>query len=292
MFGKTIAQHGCRWFEYIQFIRERANSPLLITFACVATQNHFALDRGGKLFNRHATVIKLASDATTDGHLGLLGLLNSSTASFWLRQACHDKGGGGIGGGIAAEAWERFFEYAGTKLEVFPLPVARPLVLAKLLDELAQLRQGLLPAAVVQVGVPTSRALELASAGARDALGRMIAAQEDLDWEAKLEEHRGNLARAAVELAKDWRTDRYLRRLEAMMIVADPQVSLVLTGTGDVLEPEAGIMGIGSGGNYALAAARALLDGPLDAEAIVRKAMEIAADICVYTNRNITVEKL
>jgi len=110
--------------------------------------------------------------------------------------------------------------------------------------------------------------------------------------EAKLEQYPGQLTRAAVELAKDWRTDRYLRRLEAMMIVADPQVSLVLTGTGDVLEPEAGIMGIGSGGNYALAAARALIDGPLDAEAIVRKAMEIAADICIYTNRNITVEKI
>src|SRR3974390_1479330 len=110
--------------------------------------------------------------------------------------------------------------------------------------------------------------------------------------EAKLEQYPGQLSRAAVELAKDWRTDRYLRRLEAMMIVADSQVSLLLTGTGDVLEPEAGIMGIGSGGNYALAAARALIDGPLDAAAIVRKAMEIAADICVYTNRNITVEKL
>ena len=110
--------------------------------------------------------------------------------------------------------------------------------------------------------------------------------------ESKLEQYPGQLMRAAVELAKDWRTDRYLRRLEAMMIVADKEVSLVLTGTGDVLEPEAGVMGIGSGGNYALAAARAMLDGPLDAEAIVRKAMDIAADICVYTNRNITIEKL
>jgi len=110
--------------------------------------------------------------------------------------------------------------------------------------------------------------------------------------EAKLEQHPGQLPRACVELAKDWRTDRYLRRLEAMMIVADREVSLVLTGTGDVLEPEAGIMGIGSGGNYALAAARALLDTPLDAEAIVRRALDIAADICVYTNRNVTVEKL
>src|SRR5262245_9698408 len=110
--------------------------------------------------------------------------------------------------------------------------------------------------------------------------------------EAKLEQYPGQLTRAAVELAKDWRTDRYLRRLEAMMIVADAQVSLVLTGTGDVLEPEAGVMGIGSGGNYALAAARAMMDGPLDAEAIVRKAMDIAADICVYTNRNVTIEML
>ena len=110
--------------------------------------------------------------------------------------------------------------------------------------------------------------------------------------EGKLEQYPGQLTRAAVELAKDWRTDRYLRRLEAMMIVADAQASLVITGTGDVLEPEAGVMGIGSGGNYALAAARAMLDGPLDAEAIVRKAMDIAADICVYTNRNITIEKL
>src|SRR6185437_2952629 len=110
--------------------------------------------------------------------------------------------------------------------------------------------------------------------------------------ESKLEQYRGQLMRAAVELAKDWRTDRYLRRLEAMMIVADKDVSLVLTGTGDVLEPEAGIIGIGSGGNYALAAARALADSSLDAEAIVRRSLDIAADICVYTNRNVTVETL
>ena len=110
--------------------------------------------------------------------------------------------------------------------------------------------------------------------------------------EAKLEQHSGQLARACVELAKDWRTDRYLRRLEAMMIVADNQTSLVLTGTGDVLEPESGMIGIGSGGMYALAAARALADSELDAEAIARKAMAIAAEICVYTNTNIIVEKL
>jgi len=110
--------------------------------------------------------------------------------------------------------------------------------------------------------------------------------------EAKLETYPGNLTRACVELAKDWRTDRYLRRLEALMIVADPAVSLLLTGQGDVLEPEDGVIGIGSGGNYALAAARALVDTDLDAEAIARKAMGIAAQICVYTNGNLTVETL
>ena len=110
--------------------------------------------------------------------------------------------------------------------------------------------------------------------------------------EAKLEQHPGQLSRACVELAKDWRTDRYLRRLEAMMAVADRQVSLILSGTGDVLEPEDGLIGIGSGGGYALAAARALLDQPLEAEAIARKAMAIAAGICVYTNDKVTFESL
>jgi ATP-dependent HslUV protease subunit HslV len=111
--------------------------------------------------------------------------------------------------------------------------------------------------------------------------------------EGKLEQHPGQHTRACVELAKDWRTDRYLRRLEAMMAVADKSVSLVLTGNGDVLEPEDGLIGIGSGGTYALAAARALVDRPeLDAEAIVRRSMEIAADICIYTNRNLTLERL
>jgi ATP-dependent HslUV protease subunit HslV len=111
--------------------------------------------------------------------------------------------------------------------------------------------------------------------------------------EAKLEQHPGQLTRACVELAKDWRMDRYLRRLEAMMAVADKTASLVLTGTGDVLEPEDGLIGIGSGGMYALSAARALLDrDDMAAEAIARKAMEIAAGICVYTNTNVVLEKI
>ena len=110
--------------------------------------------------------------------------------------------------------------------------------------------------------------------------------------EKKLEAHRGQLLRAAVELAKDWRTDKYLRNLEAMMIVADRETLLILTGNGDVLEPEGGIAAIGSGGNYALAAARALVETDKDAETIVRRALDIAADICVYTNRNVTIEAL
>ncbi|MBA4048172.1 MAG: HslU--HslV peptidase proteolytic subunit, partial [Sphingomonas sp.] len=110
--------------------------------------------------------------------------------------------------------------------------------------------------------------------------------------ERKLEQHHGALLRAAVELAKDWRTDKYLRNLEAMMIVADKEVTLILTGNGDVLEPLGGIAAIGSGGNFALAAARALTDYEPDAETLARKAMKVAADICVYTNENLTIEAL
>ena len=110
--------------------------------------------------------------------------------------------------------------------------------------------------------------------------------------EAKLEATSGQLARASVELAKDWRTDKYLQKLEAMLIVSDGSELLVITGAGDVLEPEQGVAAIGSGGNYALAAARGLLETDLDAEQIARKAMAIAADICVYTNGNLTVETI
>ena len=110
--------------------------------------------------------------------------------------------------------------------------------------------------------------------------------------EEKLERYNGQLTRACVEMAKDWRTDRYLRKLEAMMAVVDKDVSLILTGTGDVLEPTDGLIAIGSGGNYALAAAKALMGQDLDAEEIGKRALEIAAEICVYTNNNLTVETL
>ncbi|MFN3349101.1 ATP-dependent protease subunit HslV, partial [Pseudorhodoplanes sp.] len=150
---------------------------------------------------------------------------------------------------------------------------------------------------IVKANAKKVRRLGKGQAGQGEVIGGFAGATADAftlfeRLESKLEQYPGQLLRAAVELAKDWRTDRYLRRLEAMMIVADKQVSLVLTGNGDVLEPESGISGIGSGGNYALAAARALADGPLSAEEIVRKSLDIAADICVYTNRSVTVETL
>lgn len=145
--------------------------------------------------------------------------------------------------------------------------------------------------------VMKANARKVRSLGRGDVIGGFAGATADAftlfeRLEAKLEKYPGQLTRAAVDLAKDWRTDRFLRRLEAMMIVADREVTLVLTGNGDVLEPEHDVMGIGSGGMYALAAARALLDQPLDAELIARQAMGIAADICVYTNRNLIVESL
>ncbi len=110
--------------------------------------------------------------------------------------------------------------------------------------------------------------------------------------ESKLEKHAGNLSRSAVELAKDWRTDKYLRRLEALMAIADKEKSFILSGTGDVLEPEGDVIGIGSGGNYALAAAKVLMDTNISAEEVARKSLKVASDICVFTNENINIEKI
>ncbi|HJZ44020.1 MAG TPA: ATP-dependent protease subunit HslV [Hyphomicrobiaceae bacterium] len=142
-----------------------------------------------------------------------------------------------------------------------------------------------------------ANAKKVRSVGKGDVIGGFAGATADAftlfeRLEGKLEQYPGQLTRACVELAKDWRTDRFLRRLEAMMIVADREKTLVLTGTGDVLEPEGGVMGIGSGGNYALAAAKALMDTSAGAEDIARKAMKIAAEICVYTNTSLVIESL
>lgn len=143
----------------------------------------------------------------------------------------------------------------------------------------------------------TARKVRRLSVGGQEVVGGFAGSTADAftlfeRLEAKLEATPGQLTRAAVELAKDWRTDRYLRRLEAMLIVADATTLLTISGAGDVLEPERGVAAIGSGGAFALAAARALLDTDLDAEAIARKALTIAAEICVYTNDNLTVEVL
>ena len=110
--------------------------------------------------------------------------------------------------------------------------------------------------------------------------------------EAKLEKHAGNLTRAAVELAKDWRTDKYLRRIEALMAIGDKEKSFIISGTGDVLEPEGDVIGIGSGGNYALAAAKVLMDTDMSAEEIAKKSIKVASDICVFTNDNLSMEKI
>ena len=180
--GKTKVECGLKWYEYGRLTSEKLRTPLSIVFAFVATHNHFVLDRGGKVFKQSAPVIKLPVSASEEDHLGLLGLLNSSTSAAWLRQVCHDKGGGGIGGGIAAEAWERFFEYTGTKLLEFPLTTERPLEHARLLDRLAQTKKALLPSELAKCGTPERRAWEVARNDCRRISDQLIAGQEELDW--------------------------------------------------------------------------------------------------------------
>jgi hypothetical protein len=191
MFGKSIEEHGFLWFEYMQFIRDRAKARCLIAFACVATQNHFVLDRGGRLFNRHAPVVKLPFSATEDEHLGLLGLLNSSSACFWMKQVFFDRGGGGIGGGIATEGWERFYEHDGTKLKRFPIAIESPLNRAGSLDTLARELANCGPVAMLQGWRPSGGAFggtvrdrsAIYAQRWRSLREQMIALQEELDWQ-------------------------------------------------------------------------------------------------------------
>ena len=180
--GKTKTQTGLQWYEYGRLTSDKLQSPLSITFAFVATHNHFVLDRGGKVFNRSAPVIKLSPDATENDHLGLLGLLNSSSACFWMKQVFHNKGGGGIGGGLATEEWEQFYEFDGTKLQRFPLPKDPPLNIAQVLDSFAIEWVQSLPAALAERGVPSAMSLNEARARARESRQRMIALQEEIDW--------------------------------------------------------------------------------------------------------------
>lgn len=185
----SMEEAGRRWYDVRRLSRDKSRTERSLTFAFVATHNHFVLDRGGKVFNRSAPVVKLKATAKEDDYLDLLGLLNSSTLGFWMRQVFHDKGNRGTGGGIVAEAWERFYEYDATKLKQAPLVTAdRParVALAKRLDELAAMRARRLPAAVLgewPAGAPPLAARLAAAAAEHGRLTeQLVALQEELDW--------------------------------------------------------------------------------------------------------------
>jgi Domain of unknown function (DUF7008)/Eco57I restriction-modification methylase len=182
-YGKTQLERGLSWFEYSMFFRKRFRPPFILAFAFVATHNHYVMDRGGKVFNRSAPVIRLPEGATEDDHLELLGVLNSSTACFWLKQVSHDKGNRGGERSTARYAWENFYEFTGTKLAHFPLPDALPLEFGRDLDTLAQRLAAVQPSAVCAEGVPTRGWLDAARADYERIRGRMIALQEELDWD-------------------------------------------------------------------------------------------------------------
>ena len=184
-FGQYIEQRGLKWFEHSMFFKGRYNIPLSITFAEVATHNHFVLDRGGKIFKQTAPVIKLRTDTTETDHLALVGLLNSSVACFWMKLTFHNKGStvDTHGARQTTDAFENFFQYAGTGLKKFPLPANRPNALAEAIDRLAAERQTHLPAQLAGRFPMASAELDAHRDIAADLLARMIALQEELDWE-------------------------------------------------------------------------------------------------------------
>jgi hypothetical protein len=181
--GVTRQESGDPWWTWYRWVPERYATPLSITFAFVATHNHFVLDRGGRAFKQSAPVMKLPEGASKDDHLALLGLLNSSAACFWLKQVCHGKGNGGVNEGYRGDAWEEFFEFTGAKLEDFSLPAESPLESGRTLDRLAQELSTVEPSAVCAEGVPTREILDRARSECAIICGRMIAMQEELDWE-------------------------------------------------------------------------------------------------------------
>lgn len=181
--GGTYFSENHPWWQWHQLPKDHGSHSWTITFGEVATHNHFVLDRGGKVFNRTAPVIKLREDATEEDHLQLLGLLNSSTACLWLKMVCHSKGHGGIGGGIASEEWEKFYQLNGTNVAKFPLPPSYPTSLATSLDSLAQELTATSPSALAESSVPTAPALREAKARWESLRARMIFLQEELDWQ-------------------------------------------------------------------------------------------------------------
>jgi hypothetical protein len=180
--GGTYFRDGRPWYEWHQLPKDAGVDRRTITYAGVGTHNHFVLDRGGLLFNRWAPVIKLSEGATEDEHLTLLGVLNSSTACFWLKQICHNKGGPG-GGSSKDEKWRDFYEYNGTNVMDYPLPSVLPLERGRQLDELAQERAAQSPEAVVGRAVPTAELLAQAQVRSERLQAQMVAVQEELDWE-------------------------------------------------------------------------------------------------------------
>ncbi|MEU9026779.1 BREX-2 system adenine-specific DNA-methyltransferase PglX [Streptomyces sp. NPDC048383] len=182
-FGKSQLDRGLRWFEYSMFFRRRYSPDATIAFLFVSTHNHFSLNRLSRVFIRTAPVLVLPEGATEEEHVRLLGLLNSSTAGFWLKMVSHDKGSQGVNEGYKSQVWERFYEFTGTKLQEFPLPSVFPTALATELDALAQHLSATTPAALAAEAVPTAPALREAQASYNSTRARMIALQEELDWQ-------------------------------------------------------------------------------------------------------------
>lgn len=185
-FGQTPEGRGLRWFDHSMFFPQRFRSPLSIAFPFVATHGHFALDRGGRLFNRTAPAIKLREGASEEEHLRLLGLLNSSTACFWLKMVSYPKGGdpmGGDGARVSVHPWSDRYEFTGTTLQEFPLPAMPPVALSMTMDSLAQQLAATTPAAITATMSPTAAILREAKAKWHSIRARMIALQEELDWQ-------------------------------------------------------------------------------------------------------------
>jgi hypothetical protein len=182
IFGKTLAANGRAWYVHLENYSSKLTTGIGIGFAFVATHNHFVLDRHGMLFNRSAPIIRLREGVSEEGHVSLVGLLNSSTTCFWLKQVSHDKGSQSGTGGFMHDEWERFYEFTGTKLQEFPLPVEYPSELATTLDALSQRLVSVGPSAVAAAGAPTAMALREARNVWLSTRAQMIAMQEELDW--------------------------------------------------------------------------------------------------------------
>jgi len=183
--GRTRKENGDDWWGWYRWIPDKYRTPMSITFAFVATHNHFVLDRGGKVFNRSAPIIKLSVEATEDEHLCLVGLLNSSTACFWMKQVFFPKGGdhvGQEGARVRRTWWDERYEFAGTQMQNFPLPESRSLKLSRQLDDLGRQYAGCLPDIVVRRGTPTSYGISQFRTEAASIRGQMVALQEELDW--------------------------------------------------------------------------------------------------------------